>query len=55
MRGAGRTAALYRDMLGLPLRGEEHGGRHAHYTCRLGAVYLTVQPAAGLAALTACG
>jgi lactoylglutathione lyase len=46
---ADRTAAFYRDLLGLPLRAERHDGRHTHYACPLGAVYFTIQPAADLA------
>src|SRR5262245_52756745 len=45
-----RTAAFYRDVLGLSLKGEEHDGRHKHFACRLGTVYFTIQPAAELAA-----
>lgn len=45
-----KTAAFYRDVLGLPLVGEEHDGRHRHFACRLGANYFTIQPAADLAA-----
>jgi catechol 2,3-dioxygenase-like lactoylglutathione lyase family enzyme len=45
---AGRTAAFYRDVLGLPLEAEAHGGRHTHYACPLGQVYFTIQPAADL-------
>jgi catechol 2,3-dioxygenase-like lactoylglutathione lyase family enzyme len=46
----GRTAAFYRDVLGLALQEEEHGGRHKHYACRLGSVYFTIQLAADLGA-----
>jgi catechol 2,3-dioxygenase-like lactoylglutathione lyase family enzyme len=49
-RDAGRTSAFYRDVLGLPLRDEEHGGRHTHSACRLGSIYFTIQLAADLAA-----
>ena len=45
-----RTAAFYRDVLGLSLREEVHGGRHKHYACRLGSVYFTIQAAADLTA-----
>lgn len=38
-----RTAAFYRDVLGLSLQEEQHGGRHAHYACRTGSVYFTIQ------------
>jgi len=44
------TGAFYRDVLGLPLHEEEHGGRHKHYACRLGSVYFTIQAAADLSA-----
>jgi catechol 2,3-dioxygenase-like lactoylglutathione lyase family enzyme len=47
-RDTGRTSAFYRDVLGLPLQEEEHDGRHAHYACRLGSIYFTIQPAADL-------
>jgi catechol 2,3-dioxygenase-like lactoylglutathione lyase family enzyme len=49
-RDTGQTAAFYRDVLGLPLRGEEHDGRHRHYACQVGTVYFTIQLAADLAA-----
>ena len=49
-RDTDRTAAFYRDVLGLPLQEEEHGGRHRHYACQLGTVYFTIQLAADLAA-----
>ena len=32
-KGTERAAAFYRDVLGLALREEEHGGRHKHYAC----------------------
>lgn len=41
---ADRTAAFYRDVLGLALIAEKHDGRHTHYACRLGSVYFTIQP-----------
>src|SRR5262245_40293466 len=49
-RDTDQTAAFYRDVLGFPLVGEEHDGRHRHYACPLGPVYFTVQPHADLAA-----
>jgi catechol 2,3-dioxygenase-like lactoylglutathione lyase family enzyme len=49
-RDTERTAAFYRDVLGLPLTAEEHGGRHKHYACRLGSVYFTIQLAADIGA-----
>jgi catechol 2,3-dioxygenase-like lactoylglutathione lyase family enzyme len=49
-RDAERTCAFYRNVLGLPLKDEQHDGRHTHYACRLGSVYFTIQPASDLAA-----
>src|SRR5262249_9102215 len=49
-RDTERTSAFYRDVLGLPLREEQHGGRHKHYACQLGSIYFTVQLAADLTA-----
>lgn len=43
-----RTAAFYRDLLGLDLQAEEHDGRHKHFACRLGSVYFTIQLGADL-------
>jgi catechol 2,3-dioxygenase-like lactoylglutathione lyase family enzyme len=40
-----RTAAFYRDVLGLDLQEEEHDGRRKHYACRLGPLYFTIQHA----------
>ncbi len=48
-RDTARTAAFYRDVLGLPLLEEEHDGRPPHYACRLGVLYFTIQPATDLA------
>src|SRR3954465_7265150 len=45
----GRTAAFYRDVLGLPLVAEEHGGRHQHFACTSGSVYFTIQYASDFA------
>src|SRR5262245_50583434 len=39
-RDTARTAAFYRDAVGLPLEAEEHGGRHKHYACQLGSILL---------------
>jgi catechol 2,3-dioxygenase-like lactoylglutathione lyase family enzyme len=47
-RNTDRSAAFYRDVLGLELHAEEHDGRHRHYACRLGSVYFTIQLAADL-------
>lgn len=49
-RDTGCTGAFYRDVLGLPLQEETHGGRHTHYACQLGALYFTIQSAGDLAA-----
>lgn len=49
-RDTATTASFYRDVLGLPLREEEHDGRNAHYACQLGSIYFTIQPAADLTA-----
>jgi catechol 2,3-dioxygenase-like lactoylglutathione lyase family enzyme len=49
-RDTAPTSAFYRDVLGLPLQAEEHGGRHQHYACQLGSIYFTIQAAADLAA-----
>ena len=39
----GRTAAFYRDLIGLDLQAEEHDGRHMHYAAATGTVYFTIQ------------
>jgi catechol 2,3-dioxygenase-like lactoylglutathione lyase family enzyme len=44
----GRTAAFYRETLGLQLQEEQHDGRHSHYACRLGSLYFTIQPPADI-------
>jgi catechol 2,3-dioxygenase-like lactoylglutathione lyase family enzyme len=49
-RDTERTSAFYRDVLGLPLREEQHGGRHKHYACQLGTIYFTIQSAVDLSA-----
>ncbi len=49
-RDTDRTAAFYRDVLGLPLAEEAHDRRHRHYACRLGGVYFTIQLASDLGA-----
>src|SRR5262245_49845378 len=48
-RNTARTAAFYRDALGLELREEEHDARHKHYACQLGSLYFTIQLATDLA------
>lgn len=47
-RDTDRTAAFYRDVLGLELLAEEHDGRQRHYACRLGPIYLTIQSASDM-------
>lgn len=47
-RDTDKTATFYRDVLGLPLVGEQHDGRHKHYACPFGANYFTIQPVADL-------
>lgn len=42
-RDTDRTAAFYRNVLGLLLQEETHDGRHRHYACRLGSIYFTIQ------------
>ena len=44
-----RTANFYRDVLGLPLVGEEHDRRHKHYACQLGSIYFTIHLGSDLA------
>lgn len=59
----GRTAAYYRDIIGLDLQAEEHDGRHTHYSAVNGSIYFTIQfsgdfpgppPAAGRDSLQLC-
>jgi catechol 2,3-dioxygenase-like lactoylglutathione lyase family enzyme len=40
-----RTAGFYRDIIGIDLKAEEHGGRHRHYGGTTGGLYFTVQHA----------
>ncbi len=40
-----RLAAFYRDIVGLPLRLQQHGGMPPHHEGDLGAVHLSVLPA----------
>src|SRR5262245_47111346 len=49
-RDTQRTAAFYREVLELPLREEQHDGKHKHFACQLGSIYFTVQSSADLAA-----
>lgn len=52
---ADRTAAFYRDVLGLPLVAERHDGRHTHYACPLSGIYFTIQPRTDLGEPPATG
>ncbi len=45
-----KTAAFYREVLGIPLVGEKHDGRHEHFACPFGTLYFTVQPAVDMQA-----
>lgn len=38
-----RTAAFYRDLIGLELLPEKHDGRHTHYACTTSSIYFTIQ------------
>lgn len=38
-----RAAAFYRDVIGLDLQAEEHGGRQRHYAGVAGGLYFTIQ------------
>jgi catechol 2,3-dioxygenase-like lactoylglutathione lyase family enzyme len=48
-RDTDRTAAFYRDVIGLPLVAEAHDARHRHYACQTGSVYFTIQLSKDLA------
>src|SRR5262245_3109956 len=39
-----RLAAFYRDVIGIPLREEQHGGSRAHWGCNLGDVHFAIHP-----------
>lgn len=52
---ADRTAAFYRDVLGIPLQAERHDGRHTHYAAAMGSVYFTIQPRTDLGEPPATG
>lgn len=41
---AERLASFYRDVLDLPVKGEEHGGLPAHYGVDIGATHLGIHP-----------
>jgi catechol 2,3-dioxygenase-like lactoylglutathione lyase family enzyme len=40
-----RLVAFYRDILGLPLTGEQHGDSAPHWACELGDVHFAIHPA----------
>ena len=40
----GRLAAFYRDVIGIPLREEQHGGSRAHWGCNLGDIHFAIHP-----------
>jgi catechol 2,3-dioxygenase-like lactoylglutathione lyase family enzyme len=48
-KDAERLAAFYRDVIGLPLETEEHGGTHKHYGCELGDLHFAIHPAENFA------
>jgi predicted enzyme related to lactoylglutathione lyase len=39
-----RLAAFYREVVGVPLQDEQHGGSKAHYGCNLGDVHFAIHP-----------
>jgi catechol 2,3-dioxygenase-like lactoylglutathione lyase family enzyme len=39
-----RLAAFYRDVIGIPLHEEQHGGSRAHWGCNLGDVHFAIHP-----------
>ncbi len=41
---ASRLATFYRDLLGLPLVEEHHGGEAAHWGCELGDIHFAIHP-----------
>jgi len=41
-----RLAEFYRDVLGLPLAAERHGGAEPHWGCELGDTHFAIHPAA---------
>lgn len=45
-RDTARTAAFYRDVLGLKLLEENHDGLHTHYSCPLGSALLIIASSA---------
>jgi catechol 2,3-dioxygenase-like lactoylglutathione lyase family enzyme len=48
-----RLAAFYRDVLGLPLEREKHGGLPAHYGVDIGTTHLGIHPPASFGRTTA--
>lgn len=43
-RNPERLARFYRDVLGIPLEGEEHGEASVHYGCTLGDIHFAIHP-----------
>lgn len=41
-----RLARWYRDVLGVPLEDEQHGGSEKHYGCELGDIHFAIHPVA---------
>jgi predicted enzyme related to lactoylglutathione lyase len=39
-----RLATFYRDVIGIPLREEQHGGSRAHWGCNLGDIHFAIHP-----------
>jgi catechol 2,3-dioxygenase-like lactoylglutathione lyase family enzyme len=37
--------SFYRDILGIPLKDEEHGDTHSHYGCEVGDIHFAIHPA----------
>jgi hypothetical protein len=48
---AARLANFYREVLGIPLREEQHGQTPPHYGCELGDVHFAIHPASEKAPL----
>ncbi len=44
-KNPGRLAALYRDVVGLPIKEEDHGDSEKHYGCELGDLHFAIHPA----------
>lgn len=43
-KDAEKLCRFYRDVLGVPLENEEHGGSAKHYGCELGDVHFAIHP-----------